>query len=85
MVCFIQNALYWLRDFHIDGLRLDAVHGIFDFSAHHFLAEVKEKIPEFANRTRRKLHVIAESDLNDARLLHDAQHGGYDPRRSVVG
>jgi maltooligosyltrehalose trehalohydrolase len=74
---FIQNALYWLRDFHIDGLRLDAVHGIFDFSAHHFLAELKEKVSALANRTSRKLHVIAESDLNDARLLQDAQHGGY--------
>jgi maltooligosyltrehalose trehalohydrolase len=75
---FIQNGLYWLRDFHVDGLRLDAVHGIFDFGAHHFLAEFKEKVSELGNRTRRKLHVIAESDLNDARLVHDAQHGGYD-------
>lgn len=74
---FIQNALYWLRDFHIDGLRLDAVHGIYDFSAHHFLAELKEEVLKLANGTSRKLHVIAESDLNDSRLLHDARHGGY--------
>jgi maltooligosyltrehalose trehalohydrolase len=74
---FIQNALYWLRDFHIDGLRLDAVHGIYDFSAHHFLAALKEEVLELANGTSRKLHVIAESDLNDSRLLHDTRHGGY--------
>ena len=74
---FIQNALYWLRDFHIDGLRLDAIHGIFDFGALHILAELKKKVAELADRTNRKLHVIAESDLNDARVLHDACHGGY--------
>jgi maltooligosyltrehalose trehalohydrolase len=74
---FIQNALYWLRDFRIDGLRLDAVHGIYDFSAHHFLAALKEEVLKLANSTSRKLHVIAESDLNDSRLLHDARHGGY--------
>jgi maltooligosyltrehalose trehalohydrolase len=74
---FIQNALYWLRDFHIDGLRLDSVHGIYDFGAHHFLAELKEEVLELANRSGRTLHVIAESDLNDSRLLHDARHGGY--------
>ena len=74
---FIQNALYWLDDFHIDGLRLDAVHGIFDFSAHHFLAELKERVEDLAERTGRTLHVIAESDLNDARLVHDCSRGGY--------
>lgn len=74
---FIQNALYWLREFHIDGLRLDAVHGIFDFSAHHILAELNERVRGLSANTRRKLHVIAESDLNDARLLHFADRGGY--------
>ena len=74
---FIQNALYWLTEFHVDALRLDAVHGIFDFSAHHFLAELQEKVSRQAAETGRKLHVIAESDLNDSRLLHDPEHGGY--------
>lgn len=74
---FIQNALYWLEEFHIDGLRLDAIHGIFDFSAHHFLAELKERTQQLAERSGRPLHIIAESDLNDARLLHCPQRGGY--------
>lgn len=74
---FVQNALYWLEEFHIDALRLDAVHGIFDFSAHHFLAELKEQVQTLAHRSGRRLYLIAESDLNDARLLHQAREGGY--------
>jgi len=74
---FVQNALYWLREFHIDALRLDAVHGIFDFSARHFLAELQERVRELAVETNRALHVIAESDLNDSRLLHAPERGGY--------
>jgi len=74
---FIQNALYWLDQFHIDGLRLDAIHGIFDFSAHHFLAELNENVQQLAARTGRRLHVIAESDLNDSRLLRPHSEGGY--------
>ena len=74
---FIQNALYWLEEFHIDALRLDAVHGIFDFSAHHFLAELKEQVQALALRSSRRLHLIAESDLNDARLLRQPRVGGY--------
>lgn len=74
---FIQNALYWLEEIHVDGLRLDAVHGIFDFSAQHFLAELKERVEALAKRTSRRLYVIAESDLNDSRLLHCPSRGGY--------
>lgn len=73
----IQNALYWLEEFHVDALRLDAVHGIFDFSAHHFLAELRERVQESSERTGREYYVIAESDLNDARLLHAPASGGY--------
>lgn len=74
---FIQNALYWLKEFHVDGLRLDAVHGIFDFSAHHFLVELRERVEALSVRTGRRLYVIAESDLNDSRLLHCPSRGGY--------
>jgi maltooligosyltrehalose trehalohydrolase len=74
---FRENAMYWFEEFHLDALRLDAVHGIFDFSAHHFLAEVKVAASELSKRMGRPLHLIAESDLNDSRLLHDSSHGGY--------
>lgn len=74
---FRENALYWLEDYHFDALRLDAVHGIFDFSAQHFLAELKEAANELSRKLGRPLHLIAESDLNDSRLLLDRAHGGY--------
>jgi maltooligosyltrehalose trehalohydrolase len=74
---FIENALYWLEDYHLDALRLDAVHGIFDFSAHHFLAELKSSVAQLSSRLGRMLHIVAESDLNDSRLLHDPERGGY--------
>ena len=74
---FIENALYWLEDYHLDALRLDAVHGIFDFSARHILAELKSSVAQLSARLGRPLHLIAETDLNDARILHDPEHGGY--------
>jgi maltooligosyltrehalose trehalohydrolase len=74
---FRENALYWLEDYHFDALRLDAVHGIFDFSAQHFLAELKGAADELSQKLGRPLQLIAESDLNDSRLLLDRAHGGY--------
>lgn len=74
---FVQNALYWIEEFHVDALRLDAVHGIFDFSAYHFLAELRERLRDSSRRTGRNYYVIAESDLNDARLLHAPASGGF--------
>ncbi len=74
---FIGNALYWLREFHIDGLRLDAVHGIFDFGARHFLQEMREEADKLARENGRRLHLIAESDLNDPRLIEPPEKGGY--------
>lgn len=74
---FIENALYWLEDCHIDVLRLDAIHGIFDFSARHFLAELKSVVDDLAKRLGRPLYLIAESDLNDSRVLHTPELGGY--------
>jgi len=74
---FIENALYWLEDYHFDALRLDAIHGIFDFGARHFLAELKSAVADLSQRLGRQIHLIAESDLNDSRILHDPEHGGY--------
>jgi maltooligosyltrehalose trehalohydrolase len=74
---FIENALYWLENFHFDALRLDAIHGIFDFGAYHFLAELKSAVSSLSQRLGRPLYLIAESDLNDSRILHDPREGGY--------
>jgi len=74
---FIENALYWVTEFRVDALRLDAVHGIFDFSALHFLQELACAVHEQAERLNRRIYVIAESDLNDARLVRSRQLGGY--------
>jgi maltooligosyltrehalose trehalohydrolase len=73
---FIQNALYWLENFHIDALRLDAIHGIFDASAVPFLAELATEVAALSSRVGRKLHLIAESDLNDARTMRPTGDGG---------
>ncbi len=74
---FIQNALEWVTEFHVDALRVDAVHGIFDFSALHFLEELTREVHVRANELNRRIHVIAESDLNDSRLIKPRELGGY--------
>jgi len=74
---FIENALYWVTEFRLDALRLDAVHGIFDFSAFHFLQELASAVHDQAERLNRRIYVIAESDLNDARLVRSPDLGGY--------
>jgi maltooligosyltrehalose trehalohydrolase len=73
---FIENALYWIREFHIDGLRLDAVHGIFDRSAYPFVEELGDAVREEATRLNRRVHLMAESDLNDPRLIRSKELGG---------
>lgn len=74
---FIHNALYWLEKFHIDALRLDAIQAIYDLGAKHFLAELGEKVNELSQQQRRKLYLIAESDLNDPKIIRPAELGGY--------
>jgi len=74
---FIDNACAWVRDFHADGLRLDAVHAIYDFSARHILAEIQDAVQAEAARQNRMVHVIAESNQNDVRLVKPPQEGGY--------
>lgn len=73
----VDNALMWLRDYHCDGLRLDAVHAIVDTSAVHLLEEISTTVHELAHELGRELWVIAESDLNDPRVVNDLSHGGY--------
>jgi maltooligosyltrehalose trehalohydrolase len=66
---FCDNALMWMRDYHIDGLRLDAVHAFIDRSAIHFLEQLATETETLAATLRRRLVLIAESDLNDPRLV----------------
>jgi maltooligosyltrehalose trehalohydrolase len=74
---FIQNALYWLREYHLDGLRLDAVHAIYDLGAKHILAELAENVEALSQERGRKLYLIAESDANDPRVIRPIDRGGY--------
>jgi maltooligosyltrehalose trehalohydrolase len=74
---FIENALYWITQFHIDGLRLDAVHAIVDFSAKTFLEELGSAVRLTAEQLNRHIYCIAESDLNDTRIIRPVQNGGY--------
>ena len=73
----IDNALMWLRDFHVDGLRLDAVHAIIDTTATHLLEEIAVAVAELSAEIGRPLTVIAESDQNDPRLCRTRDRGGY--------
>jgi maltooligosyltrehalose trehalohydrolase len=74
---FIDNAVMWLRDYHADGLRLDAVHAIVDTSAVHFLEQLATEVEALAAHLRRPLWLIAESDLNDPRVVRGRDIGGY--------
>ena len=73
----IDNALMWLRDYGFDGLRLDAVHAIFSFDAVHVLEELAAAVKELGAKLGRSFVLIAESDLNDPRLVHAPSRGGY--------
>jgi maltooligosyltrehalose trehalohydrolase len=73
----VDNALYWITEYHVDALRLDAVHGIFDFSATHLLQEIADTVHAEAERLGRTVLVIAESDLNDPKLIRTPDEYGY--------
>ena len=73
---FIDNALEWIIDYHFDALRLDAVHGILDTSAKPFLAELSQAVRERAKQLGRYVYLIAESDLNDVRMISPVEKGG---------
>ena len=73
----IDNALMWLRNYGFDGLRLDAVHAIFSFEAVHVLEELSIAVKALGKELGRPLLLIAESDLNDPRLIRPPSRGGY--------
>ncbi|MGA0557930.1 malto-oligosyltrehalose trehalohydrolase [Larkinella sp. VNQ87] len=74
---FIENVLMWLRDFHIDALRLDAVHAIKDFSPVHILQEIREQVDRLMETTGRQHYLIVENDLNDPRFINPLTEQGF--------
>ena len=73
----IDNALMWLKEYEMDGLRLDAVHAIFSFEAVHLLEDLSRAVRTLSQELGRPFVLIAESDLNDPRLVHPVARGGY--------
>ncbi|MEV6708459.1 malto-oligosyltrehalose trehalohydrolase [Micromonospora wenchangensis] len=73
----IDSVLMWLRDYHVDGLRLDAVHAMPDTRASHLLEQLAVEVDSLATHLGRPLSLIAESDLNDPRLITAREAGGY--------
>lgn len=73
----IDNALYWLTEYHVDALRLDAIHGIYDFGARHILDELSQAFQDQARSLQRQAWLIAESDLEDVRIINPRAKGGY--------
>ena len=73
----VDNALYWVTEYHVDGLRLDAIHGIFDFSAKHLLQEIVEEVHAQGERLGRQVVVIGESDLNDPKIVRPVDEHGF--------
>jgi maltooligosyltrehalose trehalohydrolase len=73
----LDNALMWLHEYHVDGLRLDAVHALVDLGALHLLEELAIEVEALSAHVRRPLALIAESDQNDPRLVRSRDAGGY--------
>lgn len=74
---FCNNALYWLHYFHIDALRLDAIHEMYDYSAIHFWEQLHYQVKELSAKNGRPYYLIAESDLNNHKIVKYPETGGY--------
>ena len=74
---YVENALMWFRDFHVDALRLDAVHAIKDFSTKHILQEIKEETDKLMASTSKTYYLMVELDLNDQRFINPVEKCGY--------
>src|SRR5690606_6880734 len=74
----VDNAVMWLRDHHVDGLRLDAVHALVDNSALHILEQISTAVRELGERLGRPLWLIGESTRNDPREVRSTAEGGYE-------
>jgi malto-oligosyltrehalose trehalohydrolase len=73
----ISNACYWIEDFHLDGLRVDAIHCMADDSHPHIVTELGMAVRELGLQLRRQVHLIAESNIYDAQMLADPYEGGH--------
>jgi len=74
---FIDNALYWVQEFHIDALRLDAVHAILDHSPYSFIEQLADEVHQTAKTLNRRVFLFPESAANDSRLIRAREFGGY--------
>ena len=74
---FSNNIIYWFDHYHIDGLRCDAIHAIFDNGAVHFWQKTQNEIAQLEKSKGRKFHLIAESDLNDPKVVKAVDEGGF--------
>jgi maltooligosyltrehalose trehalohydrolase len=74
---FTANSLHWIRQYHFDCLRVDAIHGIFDMGARHVLRELGEAVHLESGALGRSVYVIPESDLNDVRVINPVELGGH--------
>jgi maltooligosyltrehalose trehalohydrolase len=74
---FIENALYWFENYHIDALRLDASDHIYDIGVKHFLQELAENVDALSKKQGRKLYLTAENDLSDTKVIRPIESGGY--------
>ncbi|MFZ0565307.1 MAG: malto-oligosyltrehalose trehalohydrolase [Chlamydiales bacterium] len=74
----IKNALYWIVEYHIDALRLDALHGIYDFSASPMLPELVVEVKKISEALGKKIHILAETGLNDSRVVRPKEEGGWE-------
>ena len=74
---FIDNALMWLKDYHCDGLRFDAVHAFLDLSAVHFMEQISIEVERLSATLSKDFYLIAESDLNDPRIVRSREANGY--------
>lgn len=73
---YTENALHWIRDYHLDGFRLDAIHAIYDQRPRPFLREMASAVHDLGGDLRRRVHVIAESNMNDPRVVNPGKFGG---------